>query len=57
MFGARLPSRMTPSNQDGEVMGFECLTVDALVRRMAAGEFTFEAVLIHAAWIEAMNAG
>lgn len=53
MFGAQVPAHTAPSNQDGEVMAFECLATDDLVRRMAAGEFTFEAVLIHAAWIEA----
>jgi 8-oxo-dGTP pyrophosphatase MutT (NUDIX family) len=53
MFGAQVPAHIEPSNQDGEVMAFECLAVDELVRRMSAGEFTFEAVLIHAAWIEA----
>ncbi|RQP25921.1 NUDIX hydrolase [Piscinibacter terrae] len=55
MFSAQVPSHMVPSNQDGEVMGFDCLAVDDLVRRMSAGEFTFEAVLIHSAWIEAQS--
>jgi len=50
-----VPGHIAPSNQDGEVMGFDCLQVDDLVRRMSAGEFTFEAVLIHAAWIEAQG--
>lgn len=52
MFGAQLPGHVEPSNQDGEVMGFECLDVESLVRRMGQGEFTFEAVLIHGAWLE-----
>lgn len=53
MFSAQVPTSLVPVNQDGEVMGFDCLTVDELVRRMSGGEFTFEAVLIHAAWIDA----
>ena len=56
MFAARLPAHMAPSNQDGEVMGFECLPADELVERMKRGEFTFEAVLIHGAWLQAQPA-
>jgi 8-oxo-dGTP pyrophosphatase MutT (NUDIX family) len=56
MFSARLPPQLVPSNQDGEVMGFERLAADELVERMARGEFTFEAVLIHAAWLDARAA-
>jgi len=56
MFAARLPSQLTPSNQDGEVMGFECLGAAELVECMQSGEFTFEAVLIHAAWLDAQAA-
>ena len=53
MFGARLPEHVTPNNQDGEVMGFECMDTSELVQRMKRGEFTFEAVLIHGAWLHA----
>jgi 8-oxo-dGTP pyrophosphatase MutT (NUDIX family) len=55
MFAARMPSQLVPSNQDGEVMGFECLDADDLVERMERGEFTFEAVLIHATWLDARS--
>lgn len=52
MFSAELPEDLAPQNQDGEVMGFECLAVDDLMDLMRDGEFTFEAVLIHAHWRE-----
>ncbi len=55
MFSARVPSHLVPSNQDGEVMAFECLAADDLVERMARGEFTFEAVLIHGTWLQSRN--
>jgi len=52
MFSAELPAGVAPQNQDGEVMGFECLDVEALLAGMRADQFTFEATLIHAHWVE-----
>ena len=36
-------------NQDGEVERFECLAPEALLERLAAGQFTLEAALMLAA--------
>ncbi len=44
--GATLPAGLAPSNQDGEVAQFALLTRDALLERLARGEFTLEAELI-----------
>jgi 8-oxo-dGTP pyrophosphatase MutT (NUDIX family) len=52
MFTAELPDGVSPQNQDGEVMGFECLSVDDLIEKTRDDFFTFEATLIHAHWWE-----
>ncbi|MEP7294781.1 MAG: NUDIX domain-containing protein [Burkholderiales bacterium] len=43
---AAIPAQLVPQNQDGEVAGFELLSVDALRERLHAGAFTLEAALI-----------
>jgi len=52
MFEARVPDGVVPDNQDDEVERFECLAVPALIERLAADEFTLEATLIHAHWLQ-----
>jgi len=52
IFEARVPDGVTPDNQDDEVERFECLEVPALIERLAADEFTLEATLIHAHWLQ-----
>jgi len=52
MYSATIPPGITPQNQDGEVMAFECLGIDELFSAMRDGLFTFEATLIHAHWRE-----
>lgn len=54
MFTAELPNGVSPQNQDGEVMAFECLSVDDLIEKTRDNLFTFEATLIHAHWWEQM---
>jgi hypothetical protein len=49
VFEAVIPEATTPVNQDGEVERFECLAPQALVERLAAGQFTLEAALMLAA--------
>jgi len=46
---ALVPAALTPVNQDGEVERFECLALDALIERLAEGQFTLEAALMLAA--------
>jgi 8-oxo-dGTP pyrophosphatase MutT (NUDIX family) len=46
VFTARLADGVSPSNQDGEVVCFECLDGEALEARLAVGDFTLEATLI-----------
>ena len=46
VFEATVPAQLVPANQDGEVERFECLTIAALLERLAAGEFSLEATLI-----------
>jgi len=46
VFEATVPAALAPTNRDGEVERFECLTPDAVLERLAAGEFTLEAALI-----------
>lgn len=52
VYRAKLPESLLPANRDGEVERFDCLTRDALIERLAAGEFTFEATLILGAELE-----
>ena len=52
VFTATLPAGAEPVNRDGEVERFECLDRTALVARLAAAEFTLEATLILAAWLQ-----
>jgi 8-oxo-dGTP pyrophosphatase MutT (NUDIX family) len=52
VFRAVVPAGLVPVNRDGEVDRFECLDRSALVRRLAAGEFTLEATLILGAELE-----
>lgn len=49
VFEALVPDGLQPLNQDGEVAGFACLSMDALSERLAAGAFTLEAALMLAA--------
>lgn len=51
-FGAVLPAGVVPANQDGEVMGFECMNVSMLLAALREESFTLEAALIHALWLE-----
>lgn len=51
-FEAVVPEGLVPSNQDGEVMAFECMPVPQLRAALAAGRFTLESALIHAAWLD-----
>ena len=46
VYRARVPESLVPVNRDGEVERFDCHTRDALIERLAAGEFTLEATLI-----------
>jgi 8-oxo-dGTP pyrophosphatase MutT (NUDIX family) len=48
-FAAQVPEGMQPENQDGEVAGFELLTQQVLLQRLAQGTFTPEASLVLAA--------
>jgi 8-oxo-dGTP pyrophosphatase MutT (NUDIX family) len=50
IFTARVPEPQEPRNQDGEVVRFECLDLDALAARLRDDAFTLEAalVLLHA---------
>ena len=52
IFRGLVPDRLVPVNRDGEVERFERLGDDALVARLAAGEFTLEATLILGAELE-----
>ncbi len=38
------PDGWTPANQDGEVAEFMCMTADEVAARIAAGDFTLDAV-------------
>ena len=51
VFEATVPAQLVPANQDGEVERFECLTIAALLERLAAGEFSLEATLILDRWL------
>ncbi len=52
VFEATLADAVTPQNQDGEVQGFECLALDALLERLLGEAFTLEAAVILAAWLQ-----
>ena len=45
-FDAMLPDSMVPVNQDGEVAGFECISVADLRHRLQRDQFTLEAALV-----------
>ena len=45
-FDAVLPEGMAPVNQDGEVAGFECITLADLRQRLQRDQFTLEAALV-----------
>lgn len=49
-----VPDTLAPVNQDGEVARFALLDQHELVGKMQQGEFTLEAALILAAWLEAL---
>lgn len=51
-FEATLPAGMRPVNQDGEVLRFEALSLDALQQRLEADAFTVEAALALLGWLE-----
>ncbi|MEQ1807736.1 MAG: NUDIX domain-containing protein [Burkholderiaceae bacterium] len=52
VFEATLADAVIPQNQDGEVQGFECLALDALLERLLSEAFTLEAAVILAAWLQ-----
>jgi hypothetical protein len=52
VFRGVAPEGIEPVNRDGEVERFERLDDEALVARLAAGEFTLEATLILGAELE-----
>ena len=45
MFDAEVQEDFNPLNVDGEVQKFELLTQEEVIRRVAAGSFTFESSL------------
>ena len=53
MFEALVPDALAPLNQDGEVAQFARLTLAQLRERLNAEQFTLEAALILAHWLEA----
>jgi 8-oxo-dGTP pyrophosphatase MutT (NUDIX family) len=52
VFEATLADTTRPVNQDGEVQVFECLASDALFERLLDEDFTLEAALILAGWLQ-----
>lgn len=52
LFEAGIPDGVVPVNQDGEVMAFDRLTPERLASALRAEEFTLEAALMHARWLE-----
>ncbi len=52
VFEAILADALMPNNQDGEVQGFDCLAPDAIWERLLGEEFTLEAAVILAAWLQ-----
>jgi len=52
VFEAVVPPGQVPVNQDGEVDRFECLQLAELMVRLHADEFTLEAAMILATWLE-----
>ena len=52
VFVGRLAPGVSPRNLDGEVAAFACRPLHDLVARLAAGDFTLEATLVHGAWLE-----
>jgi 8-oxo-dGTP pyrophosphatase MutT (NUDIX family) len=52
MFEALAPMPLHPTNQDGEVERFECLSISELIERLYAGVFTLEAATILATWLQ-----
>lgn len=52
VFEAILADTLLPINQDGEVQGFDCLAPDALWERLLRDEFTLEAAVILASWLQ-----
>jgi 8-oxo-dGTP pyrophosphatase MutT (NUDIX family) len=52
MFEALAPMALQPTNQDGEVERFECLSISALIERLYAGAFTLEAATVLATWLQ-----
>jgi 8-oxo-dGTP pyrophosphatase MutT (NUDIX family) len=53
VFKATVPAGVVPLNQDGEVLRFERIEPAPLRGRLMRGEFTLEAGLILARWLEA----
>jgi 8-oxo-dGTP pyrophosphatase MutT (NUDIX family) len=52
VFEAVAAPGQVPLNQDGEVERFECLDAPDLIERLHAGDFTLEAAMILAKWLE-----
>lgn len=53
VFDAALGDAHAPENRDGEVQAFACVTREALVARLLAGDFTLEAALAFDRWLHA----
>jgi 8-oxo-dGTP pyrophosphatase MutT (NUDIX family) len=53
VFDAVLGDAQAPENRDGEVQAFACVTREALVARLLAGDFTLEAALAFDRWLHA----
>lgn len=51
-FSATVPADMEPKNQDGEVQQFQCIDRSTLLEWLALGEFTPEASLVLADYLE-----
>lgn len=53
VFDAAIGDAQAPENRDGEVQAFACVTREALVARLLAGDFTLEAALAFDLWLHA----
>ncbi len=46
MFNLLLPPDVQPNNTDGKVSGFECLSLDEVMQRIAARDFSEDAACV-----------
>ena len=51
-YSATVPAHLAPSNQDGEVQQFQCIDTATLMEWLVQGEFTPEAALVLAEYLE-----